>query len=262
MTHFFHDRQHRHTYASRSADSAWLQQMSQLIDWEGKTVADIGCGGGIYSKAMLELQAACVIGIDYSSEMLKAANEKNPDPRIRYQMGEATQTGLADNEVDIVFSRALIHHLTDLPSFLQEAKRIIKPGGFIIVQNRTPDDCFLPGSEFHIRGYLFQKFPHLKEIERRRRYTDLEVKSDLIQSGFLSVKSTTVWEVRRTYQTLSELAKEMSGRIGRSILHHLSDDELHELVQYITDELRHLKLETIVEQDRWTVWTAKKPLTI
>jgi hypothetical protein len=47
-------------------------------------------------------------------------------------------------------------------------------------------------------------------------------------------------------------------RRGRSILHELSDSELEELVDYIEAKLSELNSNLIVEQDRWTIWTAVK----
>jgi predicted RNA methylase len=47
-----------------------------LFDFSGKRVADIGCGGGIYAKALAELGAREVIALDYSEEMLKGLESR------------------------------------------------------------------------------------------------------------------------------------------------------------------------------------------
>jgi ubiquinone/menaquinone biosynthesis C-methylase UbiE len=230
-----------------------------LFDFSGKRVADIGCGGGIYAKALAELGAREVIALDYSEEMLKGARVTHGDPRILFCRGDAYATGLPSDSVDIAFNRALIHHLNDLPRFFAEMYRILCPGGQIFTQNRTPEDCLLPGSETHLRGFFFEKFPRLKEVETARRHSDKAVKEALRQVGFTEVKSVHLWEVRRHYDSLEEWERDVQNRTGRSLLHHLNDEELEELVKHLRERIRLTPGQPLVEQDRWTVWIATKP---
>jgi 2-polyprenyl-3-methyl-5-hydroxy-6-metoxy-1,4-benzoquinol methylase len=254
----FHEPKNSFSYAKREADSTWLEQMEAFIDWKDKIVADIGCGGGIYSNALVRLGAAKVFGIDFSPEIIREAKQNYSHERIVYKVGQADQTGLDDESVDVVLSRALIHHLTELSGFFSEMMRILKPNGTVLIQNRSPEDCFLPGSDTHIRGYFFEKYPRLREIEEKRRHSDKTVREALAMAGMHLVKVSTIWEVRKVYQTLGELKNDLQSRLGRSILHELSDNELAKLITFILDKLEHLKLETIVEQDRWTIWVAQK----
>lgn len=169
----------------------------------------------------------------------------------------AYQTGLPANEVDIVLERALIHHLSDLEAGFKEAHRIMKADGVLIIQDRTPGDCLLPGDEHHIRGYFFERFPRLREKEIARRHDSGQVQRALGAAGFQLVHTASLWETRREYKNREELSKDLLSRTGRSILHELNDEELQELVSFIAD-----KLETtpppIVEKDAWTVWLATK----
>ncbi|MFC4548375.1 class I SAM-dependent methyltransferase [Paenactinomyces guangxiensis] len=65
----FHDQKVRFTYSSRQADHSWTEFMGNLLNWTEKQVVDIGCGGGIYTKAFVGLGAQKVIGIDFSEEI-------------------------------------------------------------------------------------------------------------------------------------------------------------------------------------------------
>ena len=80
---------------------------------------------------------------------------------------------------NIVFQRALIHHLKDYRPCFAEARRVLAPGGTLIVQDRTPDDVRLPGSAEHLRGYFFECFPRLLAVELARRPTDAAVRDAL-----------------------------------------------------------------------------------
>jgi len=71
----FHDEQNRRTYASRNADTSWRTFVEKYAVIANKSVADIGCGGGIYTKALAEMGASRVVGVDFSNEMLQGAAE-------------------------------------------------------------------------------------------------------------------------------------------------------------------------------------------
>ena len=50
----FHSTRNRSTYTGRQADAGWVEAIRRIVDPAGKRVADIGCGGGIYSQAWHE----------------------------------------------------------------------------------------------------------------------------------------------------------------------------------------------------------------
>jgi SAM-dependent methyltransferase len=78
---------------------------------------------------------------------------------VTFRRGEATATGLPDASADVVFERALIHHVPDLAAVAAEAAGVLHPGGVLLIQDRTPDDVAQPGAVAHPRGYLFDVFP-------------------------------------------------------------------------------------------------------
>jgi ubiquinone/menaquinone biosynthesis C-methylase UbiE len=258
MTIDFHDEKNRRSYASRSASTGWMEAVCALVRPEGKRVVDIGCGGGIYSRAWADLGASRVIGIDFSPVMLGAAEEHcRSYGSISFHLGDALETGLPDGCADFVFARALIHHLQNLPAFFAEAKRLLVPGGICIVQDRTPEDVRLPGSAGHIRGFFFDCFPRLLAVEEARRPSDAVVRGAMEGAGFVRIQSQPLWEVRREFETADELAADLAARTGRSILHELSDDELHHLIAYIMARIP--RDQPITDADRWTIWTGEKP---
>ena len=257
----FHADNNRFNYAARQADAFWMAAISEIIDVRGKKVADIGCGGGIYAKALAEMGAASVTGVDFSEVSLEGARENCRDyASINFATGHALDTGLSDNQFDLVLERALIHHLArnDVQACFAEAFRLLKPGGILIVQDRTPGDCLLPGSAKHIRGYLFSRYPKLIEKEIERRFESEFVISTLQQVGFQDVGRRKLWEIRKIYPNFDALRQELLARTGRSILHELSDEELQDLSAYIQVQLQKQDGQEITERDRWTIWSARK----
>ncbi|TCZ81160.1 SAM-dependent methyltransferase [Paenibacillus albiflavus] len=255
----FHDQNLQRSYALREANESWRNWIEGKINLQGKSVLDLGCGGGIYSRALAAMGAADVLGMDYSESMLEGARSNLPaDHQIRYQQGNALRTGLNDASFDVILERALIHHVQDLDVCFTEAYRLLKPGGQLIVQDRTPEDCLLPGSASHIRGYFAERFPHLAAVEAERRHTSDQVLRSLRKAGFKSINEEKLWEVRRIYEDLQDLRHDLLERRGRSILHELNDSELTEIVEYIEAEMIKVSSRPIVEQDRWTIWFAVK----
>lgn len=254
----FHSSENRYTYAARNADSGWSTAINSVLDPADKRVADIGCGGGIYSVAWAELGAKEVTGVDFSAEMVSAAQEKSATRAgISFQLGTAEKTGLASESMDIVFERALIHHIKDYDACFAEAFRVLAPGGKLLIQDRTPDDVQVAGSTVHIRGYFFECFPRLQEIESNRRPTDERVSSALLKAGFGNLQAIKLWEIRKTHENVEDLKTDLRNRTGRSILHELNDEELANLISFISGRVD--TDQPIKEMDRWTLWCAEKP---
>lgn len=251
----FHDEKNRHSYANRRADEGWKNAVFTFFDPQGSIVADVGCGGGIYSHAWLELGARSVIGLDSSKVLVENAREHGAGvSNLSFHLGEACATGLADESVDVVFERALIHHLKDLAPAVAEAYRIVAPSGRIIIQDRIPEDVGLPGSPDHIRGYFFERFPKLLTMEQNRRWRSKTVISVLAQVGFQNIREQTFWETRKRFENFDDLANDLRNRTGRSILHELDDVELEDLMDFIESKISASK--PFVERDRWTSYTS------
>lgn len=256
----FHAAANANTYASRNAYPDWLVHMQSLLDGrQPGTVADIGCGGGIYSRAWRTLGAETVVGLDSSAQMVADAESSSKDTAIRFAVASAYETGLADASCDVVFSRAVVHHLNDHPAAFAEAFRILRPGGMVIVQDRTIEDVLQPASPEHFRAHFFSEYPQLLEDERKRRPVTDTFRTVLIEAGFAQLMLETFWETRQTYHTPEELRTDLLARTGRSILHNLTDSELASLTEAILQASGdNFPLE---ERDRWTMWAAIKPAT-
>jgi len=254
----FHNKDNQTTYTTRQADHSWMEAMKELVPIINTSkAADIGCGGGIYSKALADMGVPSVIGVDFSQAMLVGAKENCKDYHtITFKQGNALATGLDNDNFQLVLERALIHHIQDLKACFQEAYRILEDKGVYIIQDRTPEDCLLKGDDYHIRGYFFERFPKLKEQEIKRRHSSEQVIETLKAIGFSEIEEVKLWEVRNVYEQEEQLLKDLRERTGRSILHELDDEELNELVNYID---KSISIEgSIVEKDRWTIWKAVK----
>jgi ubiquinone/menaquinone biosynthesis C-methylase UbiE len=252
----FADPANRRAYSGRDVDATWTDLIRTLVDPQGAVVVDVGCGGGTYSRAWSQLGARRVIGVDSSAPVLESAREDHGAlPGVEFRLGDAAATGLPDGEADVVFARALVHHIADLSPLVTEARRLLRPGGTYVVQDRTPDDVALPGSPEHPRGWFFEVFPQLLEVENRRRRSAETVSRELSSGGLTQVTTSSLEEVRRRYASREDYLADIRSRTGRSILHDLDDGALDHLVAQLR---RRLPDGPLVERDRWTVWSARR----
>ncbi len=198
-----------------------------------------------------------VVGLDFSKEILQVAKENcSGFPNISFIHGDAHSIPYPDETFDIVISRAVIHHLQDIPTFLREASRILKKNGVLILQDRTIEDCTIPGSPEHIRGYFFSVFPKLIEIESKRRPKTATIQQELQKHSLHVFPSQTQWEVRKIHDSVAALLQDLSPRTGRSILYELTDHELAQLLHHIQIALQNIS--PIIERDRWTIWSRQE----
>jgi ubiquinone/menaquinone biosynthesis C-methylase UbiE len=253
----FHDPRNAHTYDTRAADPSWIAAISAIVSPEDKRVLDIGCGGGVYSRAFAELGAASVTGVDFSAAMLESARALCADlAQVTFQQGDALATGLPDACADLVYERALLHHLAHLPACAAEAYRLLASGGVYLAQDRTPEDIQRPATPALLRSYLHERYPRLLEVELRRRPRSDDVLAALTSAGFTQVETRHLWETRRIYATFDELADDLRHRIDRSILHELSDAELDDLIEYTRERLPEHG--PYLDVSRWTLWWGAK----
>lgn len=250
----FHDPAHARTYSDRDVDSSWDEAVAGFLDPRGCSVIDVGCGGGLYGRAWLRLGAVTVTGVDSSAPILEAARTGAP-AGLRLDLGDAAATGLPAGSADIVFARALVHHVADLTAVATEAHRLLRPGGHVLVQDRTMEDVHQPGTTEHPRGWLFEVFPRLLQVEAARRPDDDGVRAALAAAGFDPPAVRSAWEVRRRYDDREMYLAEIATRTGRSILHELDDDEIADLVAGLR---RRLPPGPLLERDRWTLWCAAR----
>ncbi|MEC5423511.1 methyltransferase domain-containing protein [Virgibacillus sp. C22-A2] len=254
----FHNKKNQATYTTRTADKSWIEKIKNLVPIENISNAlDVGCGGGIYSKALSDIGVGSVTGVDFSEAILKSARDSCREYKnVIFKHGNALETGLDSNSYNLLLERALIHHIEDLKACFKEGYRVLKNEGFYIIQDRTPEDCLLEGNDSHIRGYFAELFPKLIEMETKRRYNSKNVIDSLQEVGFKSIEEFKLWETRKVYSDKNQLLKDLSERTGRSILHGLNDEELKLLISHIDKSLSTNT--NIIEKDRWTIWKAVK----
>ena len=99
---------------------------------EGKTVLDAACGVG-YGSAYLAPVASHVIGLDIDPIAIEYAQNHYENNQLNFEIADVSQTKITDSQFDTICSFETIEHLSDIPAYLQEMTRLLKPDGVYIV---------------------------------------------------------------------------------------------------------------------------------
>ena len=117
--------------------SAELLPLLALLEPE-LVVGDLGCGTGQMARTLAPFVRR-VIGVDSSAAMLAAARARAAS-NVEWREGKLEQLPLADAEVDCALLFLVLHYLVDPAVALQEAGRVLKPGGRLLVVDMMPHD--------------------------------------------------------------------------------------------------------------------------
>jgi len=127
-----------------------------------KRVLDVACGAG-YGADCLAQAASSVTAIDLSPEAVASARATYPAPAIRFLAADARCLPFPDASFDLITAFEVIEHLEDPQSLLAEARRLLAPGGQLVVS--TPNRLYyaetrkLSGpNPYHVRELDFQEF--------------------------------------------------------------------------------------------------------
>ncbi|XP_041461054.1 putative methyltransferase DDB_G0268948 isoform X2 [Lytechinus variegatus] len=92
---------------------------------------DIACGSGQFTQSIAR-HFDRIIGFDISKAQIDEAKSQNQRGNVEYRISSAEKIPLESNTVDLVTVSQAAHWL-DFPAFCDEADRVLRPGGYIVV---------------------------------------------------------------------------------------------------------------------------------
>ncbi len=115
-----------------------------------EVVLDVGCGTGWLAAGLRRCGLGRVIGVDLSAGMLGNARAAGAWPLVRADGGRLP---IADRSVDVVVGRGVLHHLPEVASSLTEWRRVLRPGGTVVLSSE-PTPVVDRHGEVLVRGLL------------------------------------------------------------------------------------------------------------
>ena len=160
-------------------------------------IVDLGCGTGHFSRLLAQRFSGSVSGLDLAEGMLRFA--RGQADHSRWIVADAERLPLRDASQDLIFSSLALQWCPDLPRALDEARRALRPGGYLAFNTLLSESL----------GELRQAWSHVDGYVHVNRFMPL----DALQEH-LSVAGFAVWhcEVERhvlRYDQLSQLLHEL-----------------------------------------------------
>jgi ubiquinone/menaquinone biosynthesis C-methylase UbiE len=215
-----------------------LQLLSKYDRCDG---VDVGCGPGRYAVLLLQripkLHLTC---IDRNSKMVEetASLLRMADiNRFKAITADAAEFPIDSNSIDVVFTFNAIHHF-NLPMFLREARRVLKPHGLLLIYTRLPSQ--------NAASIWGQYFPDFTTVERRL------YSLDGLEAGIRSVPGLALDSIKLfSFDRVSSLEQLVSkARAGHySTFRLYGEKRLEECIAAFRDNVMQAFSDT--DQVRW-----------
>lgn len=164
-----------------------LEYIDRRSSLKGKTVVDIGCGGGILAESMA-LKGANVLGIDMGKAPLSVAQLHKLESGAKLDYQQMTAEELADKnagQYDVVTCMEMLEHVPDPASVIAACSKLVKPDGHVFFStiNRNPKSYLfaIVGAEYIMQmlpkgTHDYSKFIKPSELESWLRAADLHLR--------------------------------------------------------------------------------------
>jgi len=109
----------------------------------GNTLLDLACGRGAYGLLVAQKAGTSLIGVDFSAQALNEARGQAARMGVSnasFRIGELTATGLPDASVEAVLCTDAIHFPDEPAIAYSEIRRVLKPGGRVVLTCWEPLD--------------------------------------------------------------------------------------------------------------------------
>ena len=184
------------------------------VNVEGKIILEVGSGrGGGAFYVTKYFKPASYIGMDISQNAVDLANKLFTLPNLKFVQGNAETIPMDDNSMDVIVNVESSHGYGSVDKFLQEVKRVLKPGGYLLLTD----------------------FRYAKEMEMFRnqlKKTDMELleEEEITNNVLRSIE--TLDDLKKQYTTTAippkwqPLFSEFSGCVGFYVHRKLKSREL------------------------------------
>lgn len=171
------------------ADLAML--VAALMPVQGRDCLDVATGTGFTAVALAQAGGR-VVAVDLTAPMLAETERLAAEAgtAVRVVRGDAAKLPFADASFDRLSCRRAAHHFDDVPAFLAEARRVLRPGGRLAIADMAPD-ATCAAFQDHIE--------RLRDASHRHALSPDEWRDAVQDAGFEGV-AVELWHERQTFE--------------------------------------------------------------
>jgi len=135
------------TYSTADVVEQRARIRAKVAPKRGEHGLDIGCGPGLLTCELAREvgPAGRMVGIDTSSDMVVVSAERARRSalagRTEFAVGDAVELHFPAQNFDFATAVQVYEFVADLPQALNEAYRVLKPGGLLVVMDSDWDSC-------------------------------------------------------------------------------------------------------------------------
>ncbi|MGD0228371.1 MAG: class I SAM-dependent methyltransferase [Terriglobia bacterium] len=145
---------------------SFLNRVLRLTTAPLLRVLDLGCGTGFASSTVLQRGAGRIgelVCADISPHMLAVCRSKlGSTPGVRFHLGGVESLGGEFGEFDLIITCSVLHHISDVPSFLRGLVQLMPSGGFYMMLHE-------PSARFYRNQACYEFYTRYRNSERSRR---------------------------------------------------------------------------------------------
>ena len=159
----------------------------------GGKVLDIGCGSGQFIEILVQSLGSyeSFTGIDVDESALKEAGDKFQGDSFRFIKASSLALPFEADFFDLVSISKALHHVEDDRQTLGEMKRVLKPGGYFLVNEMIRDELSGPQESYLLYHHLRAEIDQLIGVSHHETYYRGEL-LDLV--GFVGLQDLTIRE--------------------------------------------------------------------
>jgi SAM-dependent methyltransferase len=181
----------------------WLEERLARLAGAGP-VLDLGCGRGYWMEHMAD-RAIPAVGLEH--DPVRAAQARRHGPVVS---GDGARLPLVDASVSLVWCLHVLHHLPEPAQVLAEVRRVLRPGGSLVLAETVEDNPLLrAGRRLHASW---------DGVGIHARFTAAGLLADVDRAGLHLVE-------RRQHSLLSFAAWALPAGVDRRAWHALDDLE-------------------------------------
>jgi ubiquinone/menaquinone biosynthesis C-methylase UbiE len=154
----------------------WHDAVAHVFRAEGRTVLDLGAGTGIFARAWPRWGAMFVVACEPSCQMRSEARRLGVPVAVGLVAGRAEALPLEPATVEAVWLSTVVHHIGGLPAAASEIRRVLVPGGWLLVRDVFADlgtVSWLP--ELRGAARARRAFPSIADLARLLGDRDLHL---------------------------------------------------------------------------------------